>query len=994
MKDITIADIRHQANDILTLNSGHIIYQKKQYQDYIYKITKYHGIVLEGQCSFSDATTNLSVGDIIHSNCSCNSGFCKHKVALYFLLKDTQTDLRRQNYDMEALATYDINLVMKSFVDELKANFHKYDIHPLVSLQYKQVKLALSVIVDGKRTTINDIYSFVETYKNHLLYTSSNTSFPNGRKYYKEYGVKLIELLMLFDNKNNLYPASILEQIYNIYKDDYIYLEDNRFRKIKFKDSEFPVKLKYEERQVILRESVSVFPSLTKSFVLYDDVFYAFDNTKDSKILSLLTFDRAGDVIFSFEEENEILFYTIIYDGLEEYFSLEEDKIITVNVRTKLAFNSYLELDYDVVDQDGNVLVLSVDPIKLVNYQQMLETFGFESVNGKYILNDEEKIVDILSEHLGDFSHYGELYVDESCKKVSKFRSTSFDYRFSLDTSFFELVFQDLTYSKEELSEIFSGYKLKKKYVKLADGNLVSLDDEGYDLYKLFQDFDLLEKDLKKEIQIPFYQFYKLSAFKRLMKKTTLFDTFYEEFISYSNEKKLKEEWHGILRDYQIKGFNWLSVLYKYNLGGILADDMGLGKTIEIIAFLSAIDIKKPVLIVSPTSLVLNWQSEFERFAPHLPIKVVVGSASDRKTQIDKIKDSDIILTSYESVRIGIEDFAAREYEVIIADEAQYLKNPSAYKTQAMKRLKSKCNFALTGTPIENNIMDLWSIFDFILPGYLPNKRDFLSIYSANTLDLQNLAKQVQPFILRREKQNVLSLPPKYENNVYAFLEGDQLRAYEAYLHNVQQELSDSDYSIPYVLRTLIRLREFMCEPRLFIDNYKGGNAKLDMLMEILDESIIDGHRVLLFSSFPSVFKYIIKELEKKEIAYDVLDGKTPKEVRLEKVNEFNQNEKIKVFLISLKVGGSGLNLHGADMVIHYDPWWNIAATNQATDRAYRFGQTKPVHVIKLIVKDSIEEKIMKLQEKKARLSSDIITDSALVKQLSKEELIDLFGGK
>lgn len=994
MKEITIAQIREKANDIETLNQGHLLYKNKEYSNYKYKFAKYQGIVLEGEANFAEFKTSLSVGDKIRSSCSCENGFCKHKVALYFLLKDTLTEILKGNIDVSLIATYDINAIMETFIDEVKQNFNKYQIIPIVSLNKDSINLKLQLFIQDKTYIINDIYNFVNTYMHDQKYSYGTLTINNFKKYYSSEATKLLNILALFEQKNNVYPISLFEEIYYIYKNLYIYLTDDVYEKIYFSNEHLPIKLEYENRNVILREHLNIYKSLTKTFVFLNNKFYVLDNENDSKLISLINFQTDDNILFSFDENNENLFYSIIYDGLEDYFDLDLTKVLKFKINSYIDYkNASLIVNHRIYDNNDKEIKFSLSPLKLVNYENYLTGLGFIADESDYFTNNKEKIADFILTNVNKLRDFGNVYFLESCNKIQKFKGFKVNYRLNLDSSFFDLVFQDLSYSKEELNAIFKGYELKEKYVMDSNGNLILLDEDGYNIYKMFKELNLDPLNLKEDNKLPFYELYKLNAFRNLLNNASEFDKFIDDFNNYSNEEKLSTNLKGILRDYQIKGFNWLSVLYKYGLGGILADDMGLGKTIEIIALIDTIKNEKPILIVCPTSLVFNWESEFQRFLPNRKPKIINGSALERANQINDIKNTDIIIASYESVRIDIEKFANINYELLIADEAQYLKNPQAYKTIAMKKLNSRAIFALSGTPIENNILDLWSIFDFILPGFLSTKKDFLSLYSNSKMDLISLSKQIAPFILRREKQRVLFLPPKIENNVYAYLEGKQLTCYEAYLANVQQKLKEENYAIPYVLKTLIELREFMCEPRLFINNYEGENAKLNTLMEIVNESVNDNHRILIFSSFPSVFKYIIPKLEASGITYDVLDGKTPKDERVSKVNDFNQSDKTKVFLISLKVGGSGLNLPGADMVIHYDPWWNIAATNQATDRAYRFGQTKEVHVIKLIVKNTIEEKILALQQKKAKLSEDVISDSGFIKELSKEEIIDLFGG-
>ena len=343
-------------------------------------------------------------------------------------------------------------------------------------------------------------------------------------------------------------------------------------------------------------------------------------------------------------------------------------------------------------------------------------------------------------------------------------------------------------------------------------------------------------------------------------------------------------------------------------------------------------------------------------------------------------------------------------FKYIIADEAQYLKNNNTKNAKAIKQLQAETRFALTGTPIENSLAELWSIFDLIMPGYLFGYKEFKTMYELPIVKEENiqvmnkLKMLIEPFVLRRTKKEVLTeLPEKTVTVLKNEMEDEQKNIYLSYLVQAKQELQDEintkgfEKSQMQILAALTRLRQICCHPALFIQNYNGGSSKLEQCMEIVEDGINAGHKILLFSTYTSMFEIIEKELINRNIKYSKLTGATKVDERIELVEKFNQNKDIKVFLISLKAGGTGLNLIGADMVIHYDPWWNLSAENQATDRAYRIGQKNNVQVYKLITKDSIEEKIYDLQQKKAELTENMLsTNTTFINKLSKEEIINL----
>ena len=416
---------------------------------------------------------------------------------------------------------------------------------------------------------------------------------------------------------------------------------------------------------------------------------------------------------------------------------------------------------------------------------------------------------------------------------------------------------------------------------------------------------------------------------------------------------------------------------------------------------------RKSSLVVSPSSLTLNWQNEANKFAKDLKTLVIRGSLQERKEKIKEIDNYDLVITSYDLLKRDIELYEERGYifKYVIADEAQYLKNSNTQNAKCIKKINSNTRFALTGTPIENSLAELWSIFDFIMPGYLFTYRKFKNMYETPIVKdndesaMKKLKMLIEPFILRRNKKEVLTeLPDKTVTILNNEMNEEQKNLYLTYLLRAKQELTEQidlngfEQSHMQILAALTRLRQICCHPGLFIGNYKQGSSKLEQCIEIIEEGAEAGHKILVFSGYTSMFDFIEKELKARKIKYFKLTGATKVDERIELVDEFNENKEIKVFLISLKAGGTGLNLTGADMVIHYDPWWNVSTENQATDRAYRIGQKNNVQVYKLITKNSIEEKIYELQAKKASLANTMLdTKTSFINKLSKEDIMKLF---
>ena len=569
-----------------------------------------------------------------------------------------------------------------------------------------------------------------------------------------------------------------------------------------------------------------------------------------------------------------------------------------------------------------------------------------------------------------------------------------------------------------ELKDILKDYRIKKKYHKLKNGDFLDLSNSD-DLNLLDEMATTLDIDYSKIengiANLPISRSFYLEKLMDDNKKIAVAKN--ENFLQLigeienseiSEDFDLDEDLEGKLRDYQKVGYKWLKTLDMYHFGGILADDMGLGKTLQVIALLKTelkSNNKATSIVVCPSTLVLNWKSEIEKWCNSIKVLIVRGTAEERKEKLEDYNEYDLIITSYDLLKRDIQNYEDKSFQYIIADEAQYIKNSTTQNATSLKSLKGKTKFALTGTPIENSIAELWSIFDFIMPGYLYNYHKFKKKFEEPILKLEDkealsrLKKLINPFILRRVKRDVLTeLPEKNVTIMKNEMEEEQRKLYLTYLlqtkKEVAEELSEGNFekSKFKILMLLTRLRQICCHPSLFIENYNGGSGKLEQCLNLIVNAISSGHKILIFSSYTSMFEIMEKELAKLEIEYFKLVGDTPVGKRIQMVEDFNNNESVKVFLISLKAGGTGLNLTSADVVIHYDPWWNLSSENQATDRAYRIGQKNSVQVYKLITSNSIEEKINQMQERKEKLSKDILsTEETFINKMSKEEILDLF---
>ncbi|RFU66488.1 DEAD/DEAH box helicase [Bacillus sp. V59.32b] len=632
----------------------------------------------------------------------------------------------------------------------------------------------------------------------------------------------------------------------------------------------------------------------------------------------------------------------------------------------------------------GSMLFRDVEKEDLI--LQLMEESLFARTDGGYVLHNEELEYEFLYHVVPKLEKLVQVYATTAVRnrifrenarpmirvKVNKERTNWLDFKFEMDGI-----------PQKDIREILLALEEKRKYHRLRNGSLFSLETrEWEEINRFLKTVPIQDQDLESGFNVPIVRGLQLldsvddnNAFK-------LEESFRQFLENIRNPKRLEFEvpkrLEPILRDYQKRGYHWMKTLANYGFGGILADDMGLGKTLQSIAFILSelpnIRRKKlPVLIVCPSSLTYNWLSEMIKFAPDIRTAVNDGTKEERVNIQKNLSDLDVIITSYPLLRKDIKWFEKQTFHSVFFDEAQAFKNPSTLTARAVKKIQANHRFALTGTPVENSLLELWSIFHVVFPEL------FLGLEEYSNLSRKRIARRIRPFLLRRLKEDVLSeLPEKTESMEAVELLPDQKKLYAAYLaklrHDTFKHLDQDTLrkNRIKILAGLTRLRQICCHPALFVDGYKGSSAKFEQLMQIIEEAKLSGRRVLIFSQFTKMLQLIGKDLAVKGLPFFYLDGQTPSEERLEICNRFNAGER-DLFLISLKAGGTGLNLTGADTVILYDTWWNPAVEEQAADRAHRIGQTNAVQVIKLVTRGTIEEKINELQEKKRHLIEEII---------------------
>ena len=769
------------------------------------------------------------------------------------------------------------------------------------------------------------------------------------------------------------------------------------------------------------------------SVVLYEDDIYV-PSTPQAKVTALLYKSSLADGRYriDFTDAERELLVTQIIPRLKTGFRLDIDDTIKQDlIMEELVIKMYLD-----ADRSGRIVgrvLFCYGPISFNHFAgespstkkvlirdrrsenafiKLLASQGFFVEKGQIVLEKESQLYDFLREGVEEVQKKAQVFYSDGFTKLKIHApsKTSGAVRIN-NEGLLEFSFDFDDFSQEELAQIFQDIRAKKKYHRLKNGTFVDLTAAGLiGAYDMLQNMDVPVAEAKEPVVVPAYRaFYleKMMETGHRIQTDEGFRALIERVIKPENNTiQPPRQLIGVMRDYQVTGFKWFEMLAACGFGGIMADDMGLGKTLQTIAFLAAEYEKHgiPSLVVAPTSLIFNWQAEFEKFMPEVKVKVVHGQPAERRQILQDISGYQVIITSYGLIRRDLPLYLKHTFDYCIIDEAQHIKNPNTSGAKAVKSLRANGYFALTGTPIENNLTELWSIFDFVMPGYLLGRTKFRRLYEIpivrhqNRDALKSLQKQIKPFVMRRLKKNVLKeLPEKIESQVVCDLNEEQKRLYLAYAAQAKADIVRLDEEKGFqksrieILSIITRLRQLCCHPAMFIEGYDGGSGKLDALVELVESALQSGRRILIFSQFTSMLKIISQTLDQMEVDHFYLDGSVSSVERLDMTYAFNHGMR-DVFLISLKAGGTGLNLATADMVIHVDPWWNPAVENQATDRAHRIGQNKIVQVMKLVTRGTIEEKICRLQEKKQEMISSVVEDGGvMLSSMTLEEIQELF---
>ncbi|WP_226036037.1 DEAD/DEAH box helicase [Aquibacillus saliphilus] len=690
---------------------------------------------------------------------------------------------------------------------------------------------------------------------------------------------------------------------------------------------------------------------------------------------------------------------TIRIEAIQPKIFLDENN---GTLTAKLEFHYGDAVIYPYQTEQPENVVIKRDILKEKELLRDLDSFGFFHINKQFQLFKNASIYSFLHEGITLLSEKAQLFMSSKMKAMIIEKQPTLTSTIDLDNKrgILDIQFDIEGISMHDVQNVLYAMVEKKRYYRIPDGPLLELEGEDFDSFRdLTEQLQLNKKQLEQgQLHVPAARSFQVEE----VLSPSYFqysDAFNDLLAQLKNPSKLNftvpESIEAELRDYQYTGFQWLKTLSHYHLGGILADDMGLGKTIQTICYLVSEKEMNPgtfsSLVVAPASLLYNWKKEFEKFAPSINVEIIIGNKKQRKEIVESTQQADVYITSYPLLRKDIDLYQQTHFDVLILDEAQAIKNHLTLTAKAVRSLQTSRRFALSGTPIENSLDELWSLFHTISPGLFGNKKSFLAF------EHQYIAKITRPFIMRRIKKDVLhELPDKIESVHYSDLTKNQKEVYLAYVEKMQEQITETINEKGFekgkleILAGLTRLRQICCHPLLFLENYTGKSGKLEQLKELVNELQTNGKRALIFSQFSSMLSMINETLQNENIETFYLDGSTPSEKRMEMSEQFNDGEK-SVFLISLKAGGTGLNLTGADTVILYDLWWNPAVEEQAAGRAHRIGQKNVVQVIRLITEGTIEEKIFEMQQKKRELVDQVIQPGeTMLSKLSEKEIREL----
>ncbi|WP_055070556.1 DEAD/DEAH box helicase [Clostridium massiliamazoniense] len=884
-------------------------------------------------------------------------------------------------------------------------------------------------VTDGINTAlINSIYDFIRekeegrgySFNSKFIYSENNHYFSNNDErvfdFFKEYIDinKLItnDINALIKGKDIRILKSSIRRFLELFRGKKVELSYEHINGvIEILEEKVPLDLygEFNNGEIIIshRKAKAINLNLSKDTILYDGKIYLLTKEQSKIYVELFNILGSNNKLI-LKKDNFIDAFKVIsrlsnkitFSNSMRNFILEESKTkFNFNRKGREIFCTYdisaLGENIDFKEFKNDVFKGSLKAKKIDMFLEKLKFVKKDDVFS--FIGEDEDVYALLKDGLTSLKEFGEISYSNEFNEIKLFGKNHIYSSIYEDRGHLSLEYSIGNISENDIGNAIEALKRGESFYRTSKNSYLDLQDEeviGFlNLVDLLHDGD----NISKVVEIPENKSLYIEG--KISKNNLDFIDGREKLLLLNknivNEKKEQpKKLNGKLRNYQLVGYNWLVELSNLGLGGILADDMGLGKTIQSISFLLEKEYKK-ALIVTPTTLIYNWEEEIKTFAPSLKVGIIHGSKDKRHKIFENLSDYNVILTTYGTIKNDIELYKEIYFDAMIIDEGQNIKNHKSQSAKYIKSINADFKVALTGTPIENNLMELWSIFDFIMPGYLSTEEKFKDRFINNKDNMEDLKLLISPFILRRMKKDVLKeLPEKIDKKFIVEMTPSQSRVYKSYVKEVKEKIKLAKNNNITLFSYITRLRQLCLDPSLVIDDYEGGSGKIKALMDILKTNKELGIKTLVFSQFTSLLTELSKKLEEEEMNVFYLDGGTPAKERIKLVNDFNATELSTVFLISLKAGGTGLNLTSASEVIHLDPWWNPAIEDQATDRAYRIGQKNRVEVIKLISRGSIEEKIILLQEEKRALISNIINDDYVAEnnlnKISSSELLEL----
>lgn len=981
-------------------------------------------------------------GDIIQATCSCGMHeHCRHIAAILFYLRklDVQSfpyfyemnneaskakkleEIERQRKErilskkqqesLDLITLYKDQLLRESLIP---LSSKQYRVKVFVQRKKDMLLMVLKVMNDEQGYVVKNIETFLNAIVHHdSIKYGKNFEFIHSEDAFDDDSLDIIAFVRKCFLKNQLLQNGVIRALImsDEHLDEFYHLMNNlpsSYCDIAFDKKEYriPLEITTQDKNYVLdfkdyQEFDQVMMTSHGMYTLQDDILYQYDFHEPTKVMTFIRklLETRGGLYVPKESLMDFYKYILVdlMDDIELKTTLFDDyrQENLINLYGDMTSDDQICIQLEYIYDDGIAYGFDENNVHKSKEADLIEDYlrpYIEDIEDHviYLQYDHEFAYQFMKEGLPYLSTYCQIYVTDALKGLSQSQAMHIQVGVHINHGLLSMNIESVDVQKEELMDILKAYKKKRKFYKLKNGKIVSLENKEFkELDELTSTLQLKSQDIVNGVvEIPAYRLFELDQF--MNQESSIQYSRSEEFKKWTNELvesprsfDIPDQYTNILREYQVDGYQWLRLMEHYGFGGILADDMGLGKTLQMIVYLESVKSQGTHMVVTPASLLLNWQDEIEKFAAHMKVLCIYGQRPVREKLIAQISDYDVVITSYDYLRRDIELYDNIEFHTVVIDEAQYIKNPKTRNAMSVKKLKAKQRFALTGTPIENSLAELWSIFDFLMPHYLYHYAYFLDnferpIVKEHDEDKQEKLKQmISPFVLRRNKKDVLKeLPDKIEQTLYLRFNEDEEKLYLANLVQVnkslQEKLNMNQLGRIDILAMLTRLRQLCQDSRLLYDITEEPSSKLKGCMELI-HSLEENHKkILLFSSFTSVLHLIEDQCHKEHISYYLLDGSTPKEKRKEMVDQF-QKDDTTLFLISLKAGGSGLNLTSAQAVIHFDPWWNMSAKNQATDRAHRIGQKESVQVFSLIMKDSIEEKIMELQKQKKNLADTFV---------------------